>query len=367
VESLRWREGTLAARYRVFGELCQDVASWHSSLGITIHNITPELLIGWLEGQYLPRHQAGARTRLADGRLVCSPSTVSSSLSHLSTAFGQLDPPRTGEYDGQTGAGNPVQCALVRNYRAGYLQMAKGDGFESQAAVPLTEAKVHQLVLALRQAYDDGCSTDPSISVALLLRDSVYFLYLWKSWQRGAEAGAIRADRVRFTDAYMEVEIGDTKANRSGFSGLLQFPRNLDDPRLCIVSGVQRLLAVTAAHHPGGPSDPSHASGYVFRTLTPCRGYFSDGAFSGDAAYRRLLGHLRRYGLYDGESLHSFRRGANQHALAQGMPLAERQARGLWASPSTVRRYDRPSGKLPLSKRARLSLPSSVAEGPGAS
>jgi integrase len=364
VESLRWREGTLAARYRAFGELCQDVASWHPSLGISIHNITPELLIGWLEGQYLPRHQGGARTRLADGRVVCSPSAVSSCLSHLSTAFGQLDPPRSGEYDGQTGAGNPTQCALVRNYRAGYLQWAKGGGFEAQAAVPLSETKVHQLVLALRQAYDEACSTDPSISVALLLRDSVYFLYLWESWQRGAEAGAIRADRVRFTDAGMEVEIGDTKANRSGFSGLLRFQRHRGDPRLCVVSGVQRLLAVTAAHHPGGPSDPSHASGYVFRTLTPCRSYFSDGAFSGDAAYQRLLGHLQRYGLYDGESLHSFRRGANQHALASGVPISERQARGLWASPATVRRYDRPSGKLPLSKRARCSLPSSAVGGP---
>jgi integrase len=348
----------------VFGELCQDVASWHPSLGVTVQNITPELLIGWLEGQYLPRHQGGARTRLADGRVVCSPSAVSSCLSHLSTAFGQLDPPRSGEYDGQTGAGNPTQCALVRNYRAGYLQWAKGGGFEAQAAVPLSETKVHQLVLALRQAYDEACSTDPSISVALLLRDSVYFLYLWESWQRGAEAGAIRADRVRFTDAGMEVEIGDTKANRSGFSGLLRFQRHRGDPRLCVVSGVQRLLAVTAAHHPGGPSDPSHASGYVFRTLTPCRSYFSDGAFSGDAAYQRLLGHLQRYGLYDGESLHSFRRGANQHALASGVPISERQARGLWASPATVRRYDRPSGKLPLSKRARCSLPSSAVGGP---
>jgi hypothetical protein len=144
---------------------------------------------------------------------------VSSCLSHLSTAFGQLDPPRTGEYDGQTGAGNPTQCALVRNYRAGYLQWAKGGGFEAQAAVPLSETKVHQLVLALRQAYDEKCSTDPSISVALFPRDSVNFLYLWERWQRGAEAGAIHADRVRFTDGGMEVEIGDTKANCSGFSG----------------------------------------------------------------------------------------------------------------------------------------------------
>lgn len=359
MESLRWREGTLAARYRAFGELCQDVSSWHPALGITIHNITPELLIGWLEGQYLPRHRAAARTRLDDGSVVCSPSAVSCCVSHLSTAFEQLHPPRAGEYDAHTGTGNPTQCALVRNYRAGYLQWAKGSGFEAQAAVPFTEAKVHQLVLSLLQAYDAATAAGQAVTAALCLRDGVFFLYLWESWQRGAEGGAIRADRVRLTADGMEVEIGDTKANRTGFSGLLQFSRNAAEPRLCIVRGVQQLLAATATLNGLGPNDLGLARGYVFRTLTPCRRRFSESAFSGSAAYQRLLGHLKTYQLYDGESVHSFRRGANQHALAGGVPASTRQARGLWASPATVRRYDRPSGKLPLSKRPCPSPPSS--------
>ena len=350
-EEKRWRPTTLAARYRAFGELCSDMAGWHPSLGVTIHNITPELLVGWVEAQFLPRHAGSARTRLTDGSVVCSSSLVDTCLSHLSTSFELLEPPRSGEYDPGSRTGNPIKSPTVRRYKAGYLQDLKDRGFQAQAAVVIQEGKVHKLVLALYDASDIASTKGEGVQAATLLRDGVYFLYLWDSWQRGAEGAAIQASKVRVVPGGMEVEVGDTKANRSGFSGLLSFPCNSHRPELCVVAGMHRLLRRLALVQGLPCDDPVIYEGYVFRKVAPNRRQFSRDAFTGDAAYNRLLKHLKDFGMYDGESLHSFRRGANQHARALGVPAAERQARGLWASPTTARRYDRPSGKLPLSKR----------------
>jgi integrase len=73
--------------------------------------------------------------------------------------------------------------------------------------------------------------------------------------------------------------------------------------------------------------------GYLFRPLNRRRDEFEDEALSASALRKRVQQHLKDAGLYEGETVHSFRRSAVQRAAEiEGFDVPKLMALGRWKS-----------------------------------
>jgi integrase len=80
--------------------------------------------------------------------------------------------------------------------------------------------------------------------------------------------------------------------------------------------------------------------GYLFRPLNRSRDGFEDKALSANALRKRVQLHIKEAGLYEGETLHSFRRSAVQGAAEiEGYNVPKLMALGRWKSYSAFRLY----------------------------
>lgn len=71
---------------------------------------------------------------------------------------------------------------------------------------------------------------------------------------------------------------------------------------------------------------PWGAGGWVFSPQSRDRGGFDDRPYDSDACNKRLEGHLQRYGLDEGETVHSLRRGYAHDLAASGVAPEEAMA-----------------------------------------
>ena len=84
--------------------------------------------------------------------------------------------------------GNPILSTDVMQYRQGYRQKAFRTGYLEGSAVPMTEAKVFQVVDYLDHLIA-GCFNP--IQRLTLERDVVMILLMWESYLRGKDCGKI--------------------------------------------------------------------------------------------------------------------------------------------------------------------------------
>lgn len=81
-------------------------------------------------------------------------------------------------------------------------------------------------------------------------------------------------------------------------------------------------------------------NGFLFRPLTRDRRSFRQEAITASALRARVQNALKRAGLFEGETLHSFRRSAAQHAVeVQGMTIEKAMEKGRWRNYSAFRGY----------------------------
>ena len=81
-------------------------------------------------------------------------------------------------------------------------------------------------------------------------------------------------------------------------------------------------------------------TGYLFRPLNERRNGFKHEAMSSGTMRRRIQQRLKEAGLFEGETLHSFRRSAVQHAASiEGYDVKRLMDKGRWASYAAFRLY----------------------------
>jgi hypothetical protein len=146
--------------------------------------------------------------------------------------------------------------------------------------------------------------------------------YLWESWSRGKECGELLADQVDF--GTQEVSPGWSKTVRQ-------------EPSACIElhgEGCGRFME-SAARMMKEMERQGHevGHGYLFRPVNKARIGFMDAPLSSAALRKRVQHHLQDAGLYDGETLHSFRRSAVQNAAKiEGYDVKKLMEFGRWKS-----------------------------------
>ncbi|GIL82879.1 hypothetical protein Vretimale_8378 [Volvox reticuliferus] len=79
--------------------------------------------------------------------------------------------------------------------------------------------------------------------------------------------------------------------------------------------------------------------GYLFRPDTRGGQGYREAPLSTEVLEHRLDMHLKAAGLYEGEAVHSFRRGSLQHALRTGVSEADVRRLSHIHSIATLRRY----------------------------
>ena len=204
------------------------------------------------------------------------------------------------------------------------------------------------------------------------------FAYLWEAGQRGKECCTLLLSDFRYQDLRCTEAWPDITA------------RSLSPDLVLVVEGSQG-TKTRHNRHPGvislsktptaeGDGDPMAflpqyaqamaASGVpLTHWLFPNR-FFSDADtkrrphITSGALRLRLVLHLAQLGIWEGETLHSFRRGSSQHQQSQGRDPAAIAQRMLWRSPQSAELYLHPQrhrARMPPtsgpSDQVRLSSP----------
>ena len=288
---------------------------------------------------YLPRH---AGSVLTSGQVLAGPTTVANILSHLRMIFKELGRGQQWESSGQTG--NSAAAHELKQWGQGYTKVCQTSGFRITAAKPMTEAKVKDLL-----SYLSSAAFKPSNKVAfdraLLARDGFAFCLLWQTGLRGINA----------SDSVLEDFIIPGPGRGSIRAYLCsQQPMQLQHPGTI---EVHPLRTKTSAQNTGRvhvePSDtpvldlwfwPVAAYTSAFLARQPITQYlvratessagspaimpdsrglqFADRQLSRSGLHDRLKKHLTHISAYEGESMHSFRRGSSQFKLITGQSKA---------------------------------------------
>lgn len=302
-----WQAATNRQRDAAWAQF--DQWSWQQ-LGKPGQYCHPHDLVVYLESSFLRQH---GRQVSADGSSCPAPSTVSSTVAHLSTRFQQLG--CRGPWDWVANTGNPCNSMEMRTFKGGYANTMQESGFSPTAAKPISEAKLQQLVqcLAAEAAVAQQQRSQPWHVAVLLWRDACIAQYLWDSKRRPAELSQTQTAQV----AVESSAVGSSSVQaRPQVSKMCHASRGNRLPRPVEVKGpagqqlAQLLLQYSQCVQQSGRS----LGRYLFSPLHPSRQALqTEQGLSTAAMGQRVIGHLRRLGLYEGESLYSIKRGAMQH------------------------------------------------------
>lgn len=248
---------------------------------------------------------------------VASASAIKGVISHLAKNYTMM---------GRKDMENPAKEESVLSYREGYRNDLHDRGVREKRAKVMKEGKVIDLVEYLGHEIEKA----EKIGKVVLLMDRAAVLYLWESWARGKECGELEARQIDREDA-VGLPVW-SKTVRTEPSGQIDLTR--DEERVTFLSGSAELMV--EMERQGVPLE----SVYLFRPLNKSRTGFKDEPLKSGALKKRVQQHLTKANLYEGETLHSFRRSAVQNAAEiEGYNVKKLMQRGRWSSYSAFRLY----------------------------
>lgn len=301
-------EGFEDSRKRTWGEF----EEFCGHVGIDCDSAADVDVLAFVHGFWLPRHVGACRTFGADGEKVASASAIKAVLAHLGKSFSIL---------GKRPEENPVQTESVRSYREGYRNWLHDRGVREKRAKVFPESKVNDLL----QWLQDQVKQKAGLEKCCALTDLTIVTYLWESWCRGKECGELEARQVRFETGI--VEAGWSKTVRSEPSAEIPVSGSF-------LEAAARLIGV--CEEEGQPI----GNGFLFRPLNSRKDGFKNEAMKTGTMRRRVQQRLKDAGLFNGETLHSFRRSAVQHAAEiEGYDVQRLMAGGRWASYAAFQVY----------------------------
>jgi hypothetical protein len=285
--------------------------------GMSVENACDLDVIAFVEGIWLPAHVAKCRTRTEkDGEKVASMSAVKGVVQHIAKSYSML---------GYTDAENPAKQESVKSYCEGYRVTLQEKRVREKRAKVFKSEKVTALVSYL----EDGIRRTEGITKCVLMMDLAAVDYPWESWARGKECGELRAEQVDLEEGV-------------ALPGWSKTVHSEPSARIDLSEGGRGRFLRSAARLIGELEKQGHAEGhgYLFRPLTRTREGFENSALSSNALRRRIQQHLRDARLFNGETLHSFRRSAVQNAASvEGYDVRRLMELGRWKSYAAFRIY----------------------------
>lgn len=268
---------------------------------------------------YLTGYWIGAHGRqvLPNGARIPAPSTLETTVAHLSTRFSEIG--RRGMWDPATGAGNPCLSMEIRTYKGGFANMMQQVGFRSRAVPPLAREKVQELVNSLVDQAEILAVVGgaPWHAEALLRRDAAMFALLWETHRRPAEVGSLDLASVNRTGGAFAAQAGVSKMCRPSLGSRTPRPIEVRGPE------GEVLCSLLGSYHSCLERHGQPLGRFLFSPLR------RDGSaldttkgLSAAAMTHRMVSHLKRLQIYEGESVYSLKRGGMQHAFyVDGQPL----------------------------------------------
>ena len=313
-------EASNSSRKRTFQQY-QDFLA-RNAFGVTVETATAADVGAFVMGDWIPSHSAGCRTKLpGTGETIPSASAVTHVVKDLSKSYSLL---------GFEGRNNPAKAEVVKSFRVGYEKMLHEQGVKVQRAKVFTEAKLDALLAHLARLLR---GSSPGLERCVLLSDQAAALYLWETLARGKECGQLQRRQVELEEqaAYP----GWSKTVRQEPSARIPLAAPESQSRLTFVEAAEALLlGMEEAGHPVGED------GFLFRAMNRSRTGFVNEPMSSDTLRKRLQKRLKEAGLFEGETVHSFRRSAVQHAAVNlNYNVKELMELGRWKSYSAFRLY----------------------------
>jgi integrase len=286
--------------------------------GLTIETARGIDVVAFVHGEWIPKHTKNCRTTVGSAeKKVPSASAIKGVIGHLAKSYAMI---------GRKDAENPAEEESVTSYRDGDRNSLHDRGVREKRTKIMKEGKVLDLVEYLSRLA--GKAT--GIPKVVLLMDRAAVLYLWESWARGKEVGELEARQIDREDGITLP--GWSKTVRSEPSGRVELAKSGQE--LAFLEGSAELLAEMESQR------IELGRGFQFRPLTSNRRGFRDEPLKSGALKKRVQQHLEKANLFEGETLHSFRRSAVQHAAEiEGYNVEKLMRKGRWKSYSAFKLY----------------------------
>lgn len=231
------------------------------------------------------------------GQPVASASAVKGVVKDLSKSYRLL---------GFEGASNPARSELVKSYRDGYGNALHQDGVKVKRAKVFSEDKLNRLVAFLTRRLTET----ERMERCVIAMDRTAILYLWETLARGKECGEVRQDQIDAAEG--TVYPGWTKTIRHEPSARIELAVPGGQERLTFLESASQQVKILAEN-----GIDIGETGYLFRAQNRSRNGFDDKPITSSALRKRVQKRLQEAGLFEGETLHSFRRSAVQHAAIE--------------------------------------------------
>ena len=251
------------------------------------------------------------------------------------------------------GVGNPAAHHSLRQYLALVREEQAKARVCKKQAIPIFFGKLTELCLYLR---DSVFSKDISaVHRYLYARDLAFFCLDFYSGDRGSDLGRI------FTKEIVCLPYGDGFLFRHSFGKTLRgggktntfMIKECPDPKICPVANLRLYVKLCDL------MCVNLREGYLFRVLNS-KSEISEDPFVGSAIANRLTLHLRSAGIYDRETMHSFRSGCSITLSLLGVPSEDVARHVGWSSIITADYYSQ-TGKVMNSDSVASSLAMSTA------
>ena len=254
-----------------------------------------------------------------------APGTINAILTALSSKFQDLG--RSGEWTHEHTNGNPINSHAVRRWKKGYHNERVKAGYSSIGAKEFTVQKISSVMSAMAEQYQN--STSSSSTKLLTARDGFAFSLLWHTGMRGINGCDLRSQDLWWqgpvhTDSSqrvpllpliypaMQLAAGDIVAvipqflkNKSSINKEAIILTATMDVTMCPFQWLHRLcLCADQQQQPITTFVVPKTEGHGHKLC--------NAPLSRSGLHRRLDSILQQLDMHDGESMHSFRRGAAQ-------------------------------------------------------
>jgi integrase len=296
IADLKMTKEVKDGRKRTFSEYHRFLAQ--NPFGITMATAGPEDVAAFIHSEWIPNHSGNCRTIVPEtGQPVASASAVKGVVKDISKSYRLL---------GYEGASNPARSELVKSYRDGYGNMLHQHGVRVKRAKVFSEEKLNALVAFLTRRIGET----EGIKRCVLVMDWTAVLYLWETLARGKECGEICQDQIDVAEG--TVYPGWTKTVRHEPSARIELSGPGERERLTFLESAGELVRILSDNE-----IEIGETGFSFRAQNRSRNGFDDKPITSSALRERIQKRLQEAGLFDGKTLHSFRRSAVQHAAIE--------------------------------------------------
>lgn len=287
-------------------------------------------------------------TRLAAG-------TVDNVIGKLRSIF--IEAGRGDVWNDILGVGNPAAHHSVKQYLILMREEQAKARVCPKQAIPIFFEKMTKLCLYLRGfVFSKNTS---AVQRYLYARDLAFFCLDFYSGDRGSDLGRI------FTKEIVCLSDGDGFLFRHTFGKTLRgggknntfMIKKCPDPKTCPVANLKLYVNLCDL------MCVNLRDGYLFRVLNS-KNEISADPFVGSAVANRLTLHLRSAGIYNGETMHSFRSGCSITLSLLGVPSEDVARHVGWSSVITANYYSQ-TGRVMNSDTVATSLALSTAPSPG--